>query len=265
MNTQQLIELACLHALALLDPDEQEEFERAFAAAPPAVQAQVRREQTRLCGIESLLPVVDPPPGLRARVIAAVREAIAAVRPRRHAPGRDAPPLLRTRRVSPVWRAAAIGLAAAAVVFAYTTLEMRTQFDRLETAVTGNQQADVLRRALQENIGDILFDEAYQKIVFVPASPNIVARASFWWNPEEGTGLLQATDLAPTDDRPYRLVFLRDDGEIDRTIAEFSSTGVLLQREVKLTAAAGARLAIARAVEDGYVPILTCILPTRTT
>ena len=79
MKTQELIELAVLDAMGLLDEAEREAFEAGFSSASPAVQAQVRREQTRLCLSEALLPDEEPPAGLRALVVEAVRKAMASV------------------------------------------------------------------------------------------------------------------------------------------------------------------------------------------
>src|SRR5215471_5879583 len=100
MNLQQLIELAVLDAMGLLDESEQSQFEGAFRAAAPQVQAQVRREQTRLSVIEALLPDVQPPAGLRAAVIEAVRAQMLA-----EADGVAGvlPPMIKSRRVSPWW------------------------------------------------------------------------------------------------------------------------------------------------------------------
>jgi len=47
MTLQEMIELAILDAMGLLDEEERLAFELAFRAAAPPVQAQVRREQTR--------------------------------------------------------------------------------------------------------------------------------------------------------------------------------------------------------------------------
>ncbi|QYU70067.1 hypothetical protein J4558_08100 [Leptolyngbya sp. 15MV] len=47
MPFHDLLEMAVLDTLGLLDEQEQAAFEMAFRSAPPAVQAQVRREQTR--------------------------------------------------------------------------------------------------------------------------------------------------------------------------------------------------------------------------
>ena len=77
MSLQEMIEMAILDAMGLLDEREQSSFESAFRAASPSVQSQVRREQTRLSRIESLLPDVTPPSGLRAAVLTAVRAEMA--------------------------------------------------------------------------------------------------------------------------------------------------------------------------------------------
>jgi hypothetical protein len=78
MNLQQMIESAILDAMGLLDDSEREQFERAFRTASPVIQAQIRREQTRLSQIEALLPDVTPPASLRAAVVDAVRRQIEA-------------------------------------------------------------------------------------------------------------------------------------------------------------------------------------------
>ena len=69
MTTRELLELASLDAMGLLDDNEHEAFEGAFRAAAPAVQRQVRREQERLTGDTSTLPDVDPPAELVADLL----------------------------------------------------------------------------------------------------------------------------------------------------------------------------------------------------
>src|SRR5438105_666068 len=102
MNTHDLLEMASLDAMGLLDPEEREAFERAFRAAPPPLQAQIRREQLRFSAADDILPQVEPPLGLRARVIAAVREAMQTMAGRRAA---EAAPALRSATaVSRFWR-----------------------------------------------------------------------------------------------------------------------------------------------------------------
>jgi hypothetical protein len=56
MTAYELIEMAVLDALGILDEEERASFERAFAAAAPGLQAQVRAEQARLVDLVDLLP-----------------------------------------------------------------------------------------------------------------------------------------------------------------------------------------------------------------
>src|SRR5688572_23634462 len=113
MTTQELIELAVLDAMGLLDEEEREAFDGAFGAAAPAVQAQVRREQTRISLSQDLLPDVEPPAGLRSLVLEAVRKAMGQPAERRHRHARlGMLTLMPARQVSPMWRAASVGFAA---------------------------------------------------------------------------------------------------------------------------------------------------------
>ena len=129
MRLQQLIELAILDAMGLLDEDEQRSFDSAYRTAAPAVQAQVRREQTRLSRIESLLPAVTPPAGLRAAVLEAVRREILAAEMADPAVVGTLPQIVKSRGVSAFWRAASVGMAAAAVVLGITTLQMQSNYN----------------------------------------------------------------------------------------------------------------------------------------
>ena len=98
MMTHELMEMASLDAMGLLDPTERETFELAFQAADPALQAQIRREQLRFSRMDDMLPKVSPPLGLRARVIAAVRGAMESVGSRRES---DAIPIVEIGHTKP--------------------------------------------------------------------------------------------------------------------------------------------------------------------
>src|SRR5262249_14914584 len=143
MKTQELLELAALDALGLLDEAEREAFDRAFRAAPPALQAQIRREQTRIAGDDSLLPKVETPMGLKARVLAAWREAVAAVSNRsrtRRLVG--ALTLMPNRGVNPWWRAGAIACAAASLVLAVGFFTIKHEFVTYTDATHQISQTD---------------------------------------------------------------------------------------------------------------------------
>ena len=78
MNAQQLLEMALLDSCGLLEDDELEQFETAFAEAPESIKAQIRREQSRFADQSELLPDVSPRPELRRLVVDAVRRAAGA-------------------------------------------------------------------------------------------------------------------------------------------------------------------------------------------
>ena len=126
MTLQELLESAQLDALGLLDPEDQEPFEAAFRAAPTQVQAQIRREQQRLCVVDPLLPDVPLPGGLWPKVQEAVAKARLellageafgedATKHDAHERVARALPMTRAKVVHRAWRASTIGFATAAV------------------------------------------------------------------------------------------------------------------------------------------------------
>ena len=210
MTTQELIELAVLDAMGLLDEAEREEFDAAFASAAPAIQAQVRREQTRLSLSQDLLPDVEPPAGLRALVLEAVRKAMGSPAERRHrriAGGALA--LTPARQVSPWWRAASVGFAAAAMVTGVTFLQLRSELNDL----TRSLEADRLLSQMQSAVGSelvvsLLTDPQVVRRNFTPMASGGRGEAAIWTNPawEEGTeGLLAMANL-PMSERPFQIV-----------------------------------------------------------
>lgn len=213
MKTQELLELAALDALGLLDEAERDAFDLAFRAAPPALQAQIRREQTRIAGDDSLLPKVEAPMGLKARVLAAWREAIEAVSERsvsRRLVG--ALTLLPSRGVSPLWRAGAIGCAAASVVLAVFMVNIRGQFDALADASNQLSRQEYFAKEFGPRFQRLFFSETTEHVAFVPTSSNVRMQAKLMIDPETSTGLLYASQL-PDAPGGYALVALDKDGE----------------------------------------------------
>lgn len=219
MTTHELLELASLDALGLLDDDERDAFERAFQAAPPAIQAQVRREQARLARAEAILPEVEVPAGLRARVLAAVRDAIQAVQTRRTP--RAVLPLLPSRGVSAMWRAAAIGCAAAALIFGFTTIQIRSEVDRIHDLISLNQyEADLIRdfgARFQPTLMDprttfVQFDRVAGSVADSAKSTALVLVDG------DGAALVLARDL-PKNPHGYALVAINPDGSFSEPIA----------------------------------------------
>ncbi|MCA9312615.1 MAG: hypothetical protein KDA21_15480 [Phycisphaerales bacterium] len=130
MSTRELYEMATMDVLGLLDEDERHEFEIAFRAASPEIQSSLRREQRRQADIERLLPDVEQPVGLKARVMGAVRDAIASMSEPVATIG-PVPARSWTNSVT-VWRAACIGFATASVILAgffYVTASQLREID----------------------------------------------------------------------------------------------------------------------------------------
>jgi hypothetical protein len=127
MKLQELLENANLAALGLLDAEEQHAFDKALAAAQPAVRRHVLAEQERWSGGGALLPDVQPPASLRDRVLDAVHANIMDAELESTASSLDFAELSAgqvggVRKVAPWWRAGAIALAAACVVLSASFL-----------------------------------------------------------------------------------------------------------------------------------------------
>lgn len=220
MNTHELLELAALDALGLLDDDERADFERGFQAAPPALQAQIRREQARMARADGLLPEIDPPASLRARVLAVVRDAIQTVGSRRSG-SRFIPALLPSRGVSPIWRAAAVGSMAAAIVFGFATLRIRTEVVNINNLISSNAQEAEWVREYGPRFRDLIDNPNTKLVQFNTsgaANPALAkGRAVILVDSSDGSGLFLSRDLPPSANG-YALVPLGSDGSLGQPI-----------------------------------------------
>lgn len=231
LSSKELLELASLDALGLLDEDERRAFETAFRAADPALQAQVRLEQTRATRLESLLPKVAPPIGLRARVLAAVRAAIAesaAAIPFRGPSSR----LLVGPGVSPMWRAAAISFAAGSLVLAVATYRLRSESIELRQVYESSQMVDEWREAFGPRFQRMFFSPETRRVCFVEdTTGSEPAPAALLWDSAKGTAFLYAMDLPA--DGTYDLVLLDEQGNVVRTLmVAFRSIGRPMEQAV---------------------------------
>ena len=221
MKTNELLELASLDAMGLLDPDERDAFERAFESAPPAVQAQVRREQTRLAAFDSVLPQVDPPLGLKAKVLAALRDAMEAVSNR---PRADVIASIRAPRgVNPLWRVGAIAAAAAAVALAISTLELTREYDDITATAVSNAAIDTMRERFEPGFDRVLLSDqtVIVQLKSDQASDAQRSRPSgvLLVDSKTRTGRLIAQGLSSTDE--YELVLINKDGRQIKTALSF--------------------------------------------
>lgn len=247
MTTQELIENAVLDAMGLLDEDEARAFDRAYRAASPELQAHVRCEQTRLSNIQQLLPQVDPPSGMRAAVIEAVRVAISEQLVEQPRPALTLTP---SKKVNPIWRATAIGSLAAAVALAFATLQMHSQFGQLEQALNTNRLLDEITQTYGSRfVQDTLFDSQTRRVVFSPtANQSYQGQASVWFNPDWSAARLFVMNLTKGTPGTFHLAVIDDQGREVERLYTFESRGGLGQEEVPVNlqriAAQDGRLAL---------------------
>ncbi|MBX3404244.1 MAG: hypothetical protein KF699_12615 [Phycisphaeraceae bacterium] len=218
MTTHELLELASLDALGLLDADERESFERAFRAAAPAVQAQIRREQLRAAVGDELLPAVEAPPGLRARVLAAVREAITgSFTVRRISGGAVVPELRPVYGVHRIWRIGAIGCAAAAIVLGFTTLQLRTDYRDIRDGLSDHVVRDAILKDFSSRFSVAMFDPTTRFVQFAPevqgAEPAFAGKALLVLDPDARTGQLFVKDL-PSGGAEFELIVEDESGNV---------------------------------------------------
>jgi len=223
MTTHELIELAVLNTLALLEDDEQEQFNRAFAAAPPSVQAHVRREQTRFSDIEALLPQVEPPADLRAKVVQAIRAAMAEAAAQAgldhkiNAAGHLTKLMIPSRRVSPLWRASALGFATAAGVMVVAIIQLQISFRDIDQTLRADRDMQSTITSIgPKHVDDVLFDPRTAKHVLVDADPTdekfVHARVAVHFNDEWDGAQFYAMNFEPEDGVEYRLIVLDKNG-----------------------------------------------------
>jgi anti-sigma-K factor RskA len=256
MSLQDMIEMAILDVMGLLDEREQSAFEAAFRTASPAVQSQVRREQTRLSRIEALLPEVTPPSGLRAAVLEAVRSQIAMAE--KSDERLFVPAILKSRGVAPFWRAAALGLAAAAVVLAVTTFQWEQQYHRLSDSLQdGGIFAEMQKQYGATYVNDVLFSQDTKRVLIKPVAAGFKGEASVFLNPEWKSAKFFGQAITTEDGHEYRLALIDDKDQVVQVLDTISSDGRLFSKNVSLAANASGTIAIVTAVGgEGQPPVI---------
>lgn len=267
MTHKDLLELALLDSLSMLDDDERSAFEEAFHAAPPHIQAQVRREQARFARSESLLPDVSPPASLRARVVDAVRRAMAldpAEAPEHSLRLNDPddisrlPALAHRRKVAALWRAVALGSVAAAVVLGVTTMHLQDVVQQLNS--DRDPLLDVIKAEFgREHFIKALVDDSTSRVTMTSSSGTTQAQAAVWYNPDWQTARLFGINLPVTKNNHYKLVVTDSNGNPLSVVAEFDFDGKrgLLNHEFEITVSLdGDGLAILGESETGAESVL---------
>lgn len=280
MNTYELLEAAQLDALGLLDDAERDAFDAAFFAASPDVQAQIRREQARLVRTDWLpSSEVEPSAGLkdavltdvavaslRDRVLGAVHSEIGKSAPvpssatssaisssigvHQHASGRVAPALRPSRRVTPLWRAAALGFASASIGLGGALLHLREKFDSIFNEARNEQSIGALAQIPGFQVSDVLLNPNIKRVALTPQSQGIRARATVLIDPDRDSATVYCMNLNPTDGKFYRIVALDEKGAELSELARFEGTGGLKGQAITLNKSATPRIAIMLTSKD---------------
>ncbi len=241
-TTRDLLEYASMDALGLLDEVEREEFERAFRAASPEVQAMIRREQTRAADIDAWLPRVEAPAGLKQRVVSAWREAVAAVAAE-YPPqpvGSIGPALPQVNiglRTGYLWRAACIGFATATLVlggFFISSLQLNND---LRTQITANANNAQISRFGPGFIDTFFAANKTEYALEAQVDVGATVRGCLMVAGDQGRGMLVFQRL-PADEGTYRVVIETDKGR--QELAEFNASGGLTNVTIDLTSFGGA-------------------------
>lgn len=244
MTRDELLELAPLDALGLLDEYDALLYARGFHAASSHVQAEVRELQAAVAGDVSLLPDVDLPSGMRSRVISAVRreadEAVdlaplatigrsraAAAMTTLDRPSMGPPLGIRPRRrflgslASQGWRAAAFALTASLIVAMYfgsQILERNRELFSMVRQMQAEQSTAIAMNSLLEGAGDAWLLQARKpatvRTAMLPATDAVACSGMIYVDPTSGQGSMMVQGLPAQDEGVYRLIVRGADGEV---------------------------------------------------
>lgn len=246
----ELLEIAGIDALGLLDDDDHAAFVAGLENAPATLRELIRAEQARVAASGLSLPDVDPGDALRRRTLDRIagdiaRKHAAPARAVSHAssprqPRQPRPPRLqRARRVNPAWRVSAIALAVASVVLGVLHVQLKQEFD----AVRDGAQISMLIGAVGvDDIEATLFDASSRRYQFTPVGEVGRARAMLWQMPDSGKARLYIANFSTVSG--YKLVVLDGDDKPVEEIAAFQADGLLSGVDVSISRTGPVRLAI---------------------
>lgn len=251
MNLQQIIESAQLDALGLLEGEDLEKFESAFAALPAAHKAMIRAEQDRVIRFGWSEGVIEgasidsafaPPAELKDRILTAChgigrKTHVSATSPtavRRAISG---------RRVTHWWRASALGLAAACLVLGAAFIQMQVSYGRITEQNRANAMQQAMNNEMAGYVSDMVFSTKTDRVVFASRS-GFAGKASIFTSPEWKSAQLHCMSLPTSDGQQYKLVITDSSGATERVVKQFTSNGGMMSLEVNVNAAEASRLAI---------------------
>ncbi len=246
--TSELLELAGIDALGLLDDEDHAAFVAGLERAPATLRELIIAEQARIASEGLLLPDAEPGDDLRRRVLDRIAGEIkrepepAPARAVSHVSGirQPRPPRLqRARRVSPVWRISSISLAVAVVVLSVMHVQLKQEFDDVRD---GAKISMLIGAVGVDDIEATLFDASSRRYQFTPVGDVGRARAMLWHLPDSGKSRLYIANF-PTDSG-YKLVVLDEHDNPIEEITSFKADGLLSGVDVKIDRKGPVRLAI---------------------
>ncbi len=252
LTRKDLLELAALDALGLLDEFDSAHYTRSFHDAPTAVQDEIKQRQAELAADRTLLPEEGPTPSLRQRVLDGVAEAVeqkddelaplAQIGQRYRAMvASGAEPFRQTS--TPFWRAAVFVLAAAVVVLAYFTTDAYRQGNLIAVAALTGNTANQLEKMIGPTFKDFLFDANTRRIVFEPSDRDTTFKAVVYVN-DTNEVYLVTDGLPPSNGAEYTLLVSHAGGTTE-TVSTFESNGTLTGARFGLEGIAATALASA--------------------
>jgi len=227
MTPRQLLELASLDALGLLDDVESAMYTRSFHDAPATVQDEVLRLQGEIADDHLLLPGEEPDPELRERVLKAVADALARddslaplARIGRQRRERDRDGNGRLSRMNlggsgQLWRAASFALAGVSLIMAYfLAIGRQASFELYDAAIWGDTAA--LQLLLSAPAKEFLLDDS-RKVDLDPRDADAEYDAALFVNREAGRVLILVSNLPARSGKGYQLQAIAD-GSTEPTV-----------------------------------------------
>jgi len=243
LSREEILEQAGLDVLGLLTEEERSVFETVIENADASLRDEVRRIQDGILVFRDTLPDVQPSPGLRRRVLAAVgrmieqdlHDSVQEAGSRRLYIGerRDWLEPLISGRVSPFWRLGALIAATIMIALGWWAFELNNA-SRILTRHLAQQETRKLIKELEQHLGelpqDFLFDSTTESIFFESVDDELAGLVRVMYRSNVNEGFILSNYL-PARTTSYRLCIRQTgDGPVDdpadlETVAEFKSDG----------------------------------------
>lgn len=259
MTLRELLENANLAALGLLDQDDQQAFDKALAVAPESIRRHVIAEQARWSGGGELLPQVQPPEGLRHRVIDAVNVAIVDAELAQADAHMELVDTGHRKRSGSMWRATSLGLLTACVVLTGSFLYVVQNNKTVTTGKGNNQALNDYVTGFSSEFDDAIFDPATKRVHLTANEAGFEGRVAIVTHPDWPQARVFAAGLPASEKENYRLVELDANNNVVRELAKLDG-GVQTQTTPIAQVSAGTRVALVVAAINAPASVQRVVL-----